>query len=104
MTDPDLVFDMDPRNVTRVERWISDRWPECGLEKQADGSRLTWSLRGADTVDSIVATESFLTLPESDVERHLDGARRLCDDRPSGSATYQLVLSTDGVQAIDRSA
>lgn len=99
MTDPDLVFDMDPRNVGRVERWITDRWPDCTLSKQADGSRLTWSLEGVSAVDRVVATESFLSLSEGDVDRHLDGARRICDERSEGR--FHLLLSTDGVQAVD---
>ena len=60
MTDPDLVFDMDPQNVRRVEEWIVSRWPGVSLVKEADGSRLTWALgphgRG---IESIVATESL---------------------------------------------
>lgn len=99
MTDPDLVFDMDPRNVGRVERWITDQWPDCTLSKQADGSRLTWSLDGVTGVDCVVATESFLSLSEGEVDRHLEGARRICDERQEGR--FQLLLSTDGVQAVD---
>src|SRR5690554_709478 len=44
MTDPDLVFDMDPQNVRRVEEWIASHWPGVSLVKEADGSRLTWAL------------------------------------------------------------
>lgn len=101
MTDPDLVFDMDPRNVGRVERWISARWPDCALSKHADGSRLTWSLDGASSVDCVVATESFLSLSGAEVDGHLDGARKLCDERPEGGVRFQLLLSTDGALAVD---
>jgi hypothetical protein len=101
LTDPDLVFDMDPRNVTRVERWISERWPDASLIKEADGSRLTWSLAGAPDVECVVATESFLCLSEGDVDRHLEGARRLCDERQPGGVPFQLLFATDGVRAVE---
>jgi hypothetical protein len=101
MTDPDLVFDMDPQNVTRVERWIHDRWPDVKLTKEADGSRLTWSLDGAGEIGVVVATESFLSMAAGDVEQHLEGARRLCDERPSGGARFQLLFATDGPRAVD---
>jgi hypothetical protein len=98
MTDPDLVFDMDPKNVLSVERWIAGRWPDASLAKQADGSRLTWALQGADA-RCVVATESFLCLPADDVSRHLESARSVCDERSAGEP-YELLLSTDGVQAL----
>ncbi len=101
MTDPDLVFDMDPQNVQRVERWISDCWPNASIAKQGDGSRLTWSLQGAP-VDRVVATESFLCLEGGEVDRHLTGARRICDERPADSGSYQLLFATDGVRALER--
>lgn len=102
MTDPDLVFDMDPLNVRRVEEWIAARWPGAGLVKEADGSRLTWALgphgRG---IDSIVATESFLSLPSEEVDRHLIEAQVVCEARPEGTSCA-LLLTTDGVRAVDR--
>ena len=99
MTDPDLVFDMDPQNVRRVEQWITDRWPSAGLTKRADGSRMTWSLQGSGgAIGSIVATESFLSMPGNDVDHHLELARPLCDD--PGSAAC-LLLATDGPRTVD---
>ncbi|HSJ07845.1 MAG TPA: hypothetical protein VK936_14165 [Longimicrobiales bacterium] len=99
MTDPDLVFDMDPQNVRRVEDWISQRWPASVLAKQADGSRLTWSLLGPGAVQSIAATESFLSLPAAEVDRHLEDARRICE--ADQGAPRHLLLATDGALAID---
>lgn len=99
MTDPDLVFDMDPQNLRRVERWISDRWPDAAPAKHADGSRLTWSL-GAAGIESVVATESFLCLPPAEVDRHLEQARVVCESQPEGSSCH-LLLSTDGVRTVD---
>jgi hypothetical protein len=99
MTDPDLVFDMDPQNVHRVEQWIAERWPAAALTKRADGSRLTWWLQGAGgRIESIVATESFLSLPANDVDQHLQHARAICDD-PSSAAC--LLLATDGARTVD---
>lgn len=102
MTDPDLVFDMDPQNVRRVEEWIVSRWPGVSLVKEADGSRLTWALgphgRG---IESIVATESFLSLPSAEVDRHLMEAQVVCEARPEGTS-WALLLTTDGVRAVDR--
>ena len=102
MTDPDLVFDMDPRNVTRVESWISNRWPDADLRKEADGSRLTWSLAGPPDVECVIATESFLSLSADDVDRHREGARHICDQRPADGTRFQLLLATDGARAVDR--
>jgi hypothetical protein len=103
MTDPDLVFDMDPQNVQRVEQWIAGRWPDVAVAKQADGSRLTWSLQNAaGTIDSVVATESFLSLPADAVSRHLDEARRICDDAGANDTGCQLLLSIDGARTVDR--
>ena len=99
MTDPDLVFDMDPQNVRQVEQWIADRWPGAGLMKRADGSRMTWSLQGGTgAIASVVATESFLSLPGHDVAQHLELARPLCDDPNSASC---LLLATDGPRTVD---
>jgi hypothetical protein len=99
MTDPDLVFDMDPQNVHRVEQWIAGRWPGATLAKRADGARMTWSLDGAEgVIESIVATESFLSLPARDVDHHLEQARAICDD--PGSAAC-LLLATDGARTVD---
>jgi hypothetical protein len=99
MTDPDLVFDMDPQNVRRVEQWIADQWPAAALAKQSDGSRMTWSLQGGSgSIASIVATESFLSLPSNDVNQHLERARALCAD--PGSAAC-LLLATDGARTVD---
>jgi hypothetical protein len=103
MTDPDLVFDMDPQNVHRVEQWIAGRWPDAAVAKQADGSRLTWSLQNAGgTIDSVVATESFLSLPASEVSRHLEDAWRICDDARAANEGCQLLLSIDGARTVDR--
>jgi hypothetical protein len=100
MTDPALVFDMDPQNVHRVEQWIADQWPGADLPKEADGSRLTWQLgsRGG-SIESVVATESFLSLPPDDVDRHLADAKTVCEMRPGGAHCY-LLLSVDGAQAV----
>lgn len=99
MTDPDLVFEMDPQNVRRVEQWIADRWPGAGLTKHADGSRMTWSLGGGSgAIESVVATESFLSLPGNDVDQHLEHARALCDD-PNSAAC--LLLATDGARTVE---
>lgn len=101
MTDPDLVFDMDPQNVRRVEQWIAGRWPAAAPEKQADGSRMTWSMQGASgSIHSVMATESFLSLPPGDVDRHLEHARTLCDAQPD-DASCHLLLSTDGAQLVE---
>ncbi len=98
MTDPDLVFDMDPQNVRRVEQWITDRWPDAALTKRADGSRMTWALQGSGgAIESIVATESFLSLPAQDVDHHLEHARALCDDPRSAAC---LLLATDGARTV----
>ncbi len=103
MTDPDLVFDMDPQNVRRVEEWIESRWPVVSLVKEADGSRLTWALgpRGNGGIESVVATESFLSLPSAEVDRHLFVAQVVCEARPEGTS-WALLLTTDGVRAVDR--
>jgi hypothetical protein len=99
MTDPDLVFDMDPQNVRRVEQWIADRWPGAALTKRADGSRLTWSLQGGSgAISSIVATESFLSLPGNDVDHHLEHAGAICEDPRSAAC---LLLATDGARTVD---
>ena len=99
MTDPDLVFDMDPQNVRRVEQWITDQWPAAALAKQSDGSRMTWSLRGSGgSIESVVATESFLSLPSNEVDQHLDRARALCKDPTSAAC---LLLATDGARRVD---
>jgi hypothetical protein len=100
MTDPALVFEMDPQNVRRVEQWIAGRWPGEDLPKEADGSRLTWHLgsRG-EGIESVVATESFLSLPAGEVDRHLDDAVTVCELRPGGAHCY-LLLSVDGAQAV----
>ncbi len=103
MTDPDLVFDMDPQNVRRVEEWIASRWPGVSLVKEADGSRLTWALgpRGNGGIESVVATESFLSLPSAEVDRHLMEAQVVCEARPEGTS-WALLLTSDGVRAVDR--
>lgn len=101
MTDPDLVFDMDPENIRRVEQWIAGRWPDTPLAKHADGARLTWSLQGAGgSIASVVATESFLCLPAGEVAAHLNEARRVCESQPPDAGRH-LLLATDGVQAVD---
>ena len=98
MTDPDLVFDMDPQNVRRVEQWIVERWPSAALTKRADGSRLTWWLEGAGgAIESIVATESFLSLPTNDVDHQLEHALALCADPDTGAC---LLLAVDGARRV----
>jgi hypothetical protein len=100
MTDPDLVFDMDPRNVQRVEEWIEARWPGALHGKEADGSRLTWSLSGgAGAIESVVATESFLSLAPPQLERMLDDAVAVCELQPQGARCY-LLLAVDGARAV----
>jgi hypothetical protein len=98
MTDPDLVFDMDPQNVRRVEQWIVERWPAAALTKQSDGSRLTWWVQGAGAIESIVATESFLSLPSNDVDHQLEHAVALCADSSTGAC---LLLAVDGARRVD---
>jgi hypothetical protein len=100
MTDPDLVFDMDPQNVRRVEQWIADRWPGTELPKDADGSRMTWSLgdRGRG-IESVVATESFLSLPADRVDQHLTDAQSVCEMHPDGARCY-LLLAVDGARTV----
>jgi hypothetical protein len=70
------------------------------LAKQADGSRLTWSLLGQSTVQSIVATESFLSLPADEVDRHLQDAQRICAGHGEELPRH-LLLATDGARGID---
>lgn len=99
MTDPDLIFDLDPRNVQRVESWLADLCPDTTLTKDSDGARLTWKLatpRGA--LAHVVATESFLTMPAAEVDRLLGEARRICDDQQADAPWY-LLLTIDGVRA-----
>jgi hypothetical protein len=103
MTDPDLVFDMDPQNVRRVEQWIAEHWPSATPTKEADGARLTWTLgehgRG---IESVVATESFLSLPAGAVERLLGEAEMVCELGDDGARCY-LLLSVDNARAVDMS-
>jgi hypothetical protein len=100
MTDPDLVFDMDPRNVQRVEEWIAERWPGAMGGKDADGSRLTWSLGGqAGAIESVVATESFLSLAPAELEQMLVEAVRVCELQPEGATCY-LLLAVDGARTV----
>jgi hypothetical protein len=101
MTDPDLIFDLDPANVQRVEAWLAELCPDTAVTKDADGSRLTWKLdtpRG--TLAHVVATESFLSMPPAAVERLLHEAQRVCDDQPDASPWY-LLLTVDGVRAVE---
>jgi hypothetical protein len=101
MTDPDLVFDMDPRNVQRVEQWIAARWPGAVAAKSADGARLSWTLDGRPGgIDSVVATESFLTLSAPAVERLLEDAVTVCELQPEGGSRCYLLLATDGPRAV----
>jgi hypothetical protein len=100
VTDPDLIFDLDPQNLQRVESWISLRWPGVPIAKQSDGSRLTWTLTAPlDAVASVVTTESFLSLPASEVEQQLAAADRLCDAASAG-ATCCLLLTVDGARTL----
>jgi hypothetical protein len=100
MTDPDLIFDMDPQNVRGVEQWIAARWPGVAASKEADGSRLTWTL-GAEGggIDCVVATEAFLSMTPADVDRLLDEARRMCEEQPPGTPC-QLLLTIDGPRIV----
>src|SRR5690606_38602949 len=95
--------DMDPQNVRRVEEWIASRWPGVSLVKEADGSRLTWALgpRGNGGIESVVATESFLSLPSAEVDRHLIEAQVVCEARPEGTSGDRL-QATVGVRTVGR--
>jgi hypothetical protein len=102
MTDPDLVFDMDPQNVGRVEQWIAERWPRAALAKQADGSRLTWLLGPqAGGFDAVVATESFMSLAPAIVDGFLKEARVVCEMQSDIGPCY-LLLSVDGARLVAR--
>jgi hypothetical protein len=99
VTDPDLVFDMDPRNVARVEQWIAARW--SSIDKDSDGSRLTWTLSSpASELGRIVATESFLSLPAGEVERMLAEADDVCAARRPSLPCY-LLLAVDGPRILE---
>ncbi|HSJ23749.1 MAG TPA: hypothetical protein VK929_03625 [Longimicrobiales bacterium] len=99
MTDPDLIFDYDPRNVARVETWLAGLCPDTAVTKDGDGSRLTWQLAAPrGTLVRVAATEAFLSLPGERVDGLLGEARRVCDE-DAPAAEWNLLLTADGVIA-----
>jgi hypothetical protein len=102
MTDPDLSFEFDPQNLVRVERWIEQRWPGAAAAKDADGSRMTWTLApgAAAACNRLIATETFLSLPPARVEALLEEADEVfvAGLPPTADA---LLLTMDGPIVIE---